>query len=328
MIRRQWLRTRVARALISTGYACVILVSAATSARESMEWPAVGYITHAPVRFGEKVRTPLCTGTLIAPRVVLTAAHCFDRRRPGFAFGVGNYTERARVTRGRVIIHPRYESERDLAYDVAYLVLTTGVPEVTPMPVRLAAHMESCDYESVGYGVSKDGYEITADGLVDGEDLGERKLLTLCADADYVPERHNAIRARSVSAAICAGDSGGPLIYEPTGELVGVASNIASRNCGSGRPAYYQPTATHVDFIRRALAAGSGPDPRRSETRSLVPRSATAEDRRHGLTRRHRAGSSNNHGRSVIDVHGISLWSATRCVRLRGHGMHERVRSR
>lgn len=256
MTKRQWMRTLLVSAVISTGHTSPFPISAATSAGESTKWPAVGYITNTPVRFGEKVRTPFCTGTLIAPRVVLTAAHCFDRRRHNLAFAVGKYTGRARVTRGRVTIHPQYGSERDLDYDIAYLVLAAEVPDVAPMPVRLEAHVESCDYEGVGYGISKDGYEITSDRLVDGGDLGERKLVTLCAEASYVPQRRNAIRVRSVSAAICMGDSGSPLIYEPIGELVGVASNIASRHCGSGRPAYFQPTATHVDFIRQALDAG------------------------------------------------------------------------
>lgn len=107
------------------------------SAEEHGLWQAVGRVNQA----GFNARS-LCTGTLIAPDKVLTAAHCFDPERSDPVVFVAGWYRGETVAHRQVsevrypaayrpVIHPTTWS---IGFDWAVLTLETPIDEVAPIP--------------------------------------------------------------------------------------------------------------------------------------------------------------------------------------------------
>jgi len=111
---------------------------------DSRGWEAVGRLNIAGRAF--------CTGALIAPNLVLTAAHClFDhengrRFRPSeieFLAGWRNGRANARATIRRAIAHPKFQYSGDnrttrVSYDLALLELTQPIRKTSVKPFQTA----------------------------------------------------------------------------------------------------------------------------------------------------------------------------------------------
>ena len=187
-----------------------------------------------------------CTGTLIAERVVLTAAHCVELTRPEAVFFGHSLAQGGKlipVERARA--HPAFvPSGPDEAStnDIAALLLAADAPvAVTPIPVldpALAAGELTPDRELlvVGFGgvaSSPGGAGIKRKGSVAIDSVGDQLLY-----------------ARASPSHPCGGDSGGPALLAIDGEeyLVGVTAG-GDPNCG--QYSVHTRADVHVDgFIR------------------------------------------------------------------------------
>jgi protease YdgD len=103
------------------------------TAYDAQGWEAVGRLN---IGYGG-----MCTGALIAPQLVLTAAHCMYDARSGqtvdpttIKFHAGWRNGRASATRSvrRAVVHPRYEftgtdGQIDVANDIALLELDSEI---------------------------------------------------------------------------------------------------------------------------------------------------------------------------------------------------------
>lgn len=145
-----------------------------------------------------------CTGTLIAPRVVLTAAHCAGA--PAMAdnlevlFGRDAADPTAVVLRvSEVHLHPGYQDEGDPA-DLAVLILEQRAP-AAPLPINtspLDGSWVQRRVRLVGFGQSQPS----------GAPPGTKRSGTATID-EVKSARLRILPAPSLS---CHGDSGGPVL--------------------------------------------------------------------------------------------------------------------
>ncbi len=182
-----------------------------------------------------------CSGTLIAPTVFLTAAHCIaDSRVSGLPMGVtfqqniqpGRGLPDEIVVRGTGIAHPDFVPRGDGASDrrdVGVLVLDTPVVDRTPARLPTERQLDALvaadllrvdtDFTVVGYGL------IEALGLGYGgfEPSNERRQATMSFNALSGPTGALIkLQSRIVDGegGPCFGDSGGPALLGIDGEEV------------------------------------------------------------------------------------------------------------
>jgi uncharacterized protein (TIGR03382 family) len=151
--------------------------------------------------------TPVeCTATVVAPRVVITAAHCVadaptNALEVFIGANVAGPGRRIAVIGGR--IDPTWDPVTH-ANDIAALILADDAQVV---PLALAA-ASAIDVRLVGYGITTGT----------GTDVGERRAGT----AHVMSSSADELRLSPGPAMSCKGDSGGPVLQ--AGALVAVTS--------------------------------------------------------------------------------------------------------
>jgi len=164
---------------------------------------------------------PMCTGTLISPTVVLTAAHCMVGTHLGSdgCFLIGN--DASNVSAGTCyaiadyIPHAEYEGDWSEYYDIALLRLAEPVPAVvTPIPHNAAVMDASWIGDEpllVGYGVTENE-----------SDLPLKRAVAI----PITEIMQDSFKYEDTSRNTCYGDSGGPALLEVDGimKVIGVTS--------------------------------------------------------------------------------------------------------
>jgi hypothetical protein len=224
-----------------------------TPARAS-DFPAVG----ALIVFDGQTPRLACTGTLIAPDVVVTAAHCLRplrQRLPSFILSRSIDGARPGTSRiaSRVVLHPGFDPRAAAAgmHDLALVFLARPIDGLTPATILAASEKrwlaEGREVDLVGYG-----------------------RMSLASDArgqkGYGRSRVSQLQSQELVvggagvAQNCDGDSGGPAFISVHGQrrMVG----IVSRSVKSSAPCTSGTIHTRLDgeaaWIRTVL---SGPRP-------------------------------------------------------------------
>jgi Trypsin len=197
----------------------------------------------------------LCSATLIAPQLMLTARHCIAKTNSGTIncavdrFGpaipisevkFSNATEPDLYSLWFDAVHILTSDESDLTcgYDIAVVILKEPVPSSVAVPAapRFTPQILTGEvYTAVGYGAS-DANEAQAEFGIRHSRAG----LAVACGQDRACESFVTSREFVGAGGACHGDSGGPAL-DAQGQVIGVLSRGAD-GCSSpvytGVPAY------------------------------------------------------------------------------------------
>lgn len=219
-----------------------------------------------------------CTGTLIAPTVVLTALHCVAEYDPRFRFNCepdGTLPPGSTVGQLGELLAPRGVSVRtgvnldgpavrakalygtgstDACHDDLAVVVLESAPDIGDaalVPLRFSRPTRKGELARViGYGdveqtETQRGRQVRSDVVVRG--IGGPDAETP-GDAGALP------RTITVGEGPCHGDSGGPLFSQETGAQIGVYSLLQQSTCsGPSARNTYTNVAYFEPLIRMAL---------------------------------------------------------------------------
>jgi hypothetical protein len=222
-----------------------------------------GHPSTALIRFvktddGGKTRADNCTGSLVAPDIVLTAAHCVvgstGRRHSGWKVSFEATTDDGELVNPidveRGLPHPEFRGAFG-RFDVALLYLKKRPQGRTPMKlVESLGDISGEKVTFVGYGAI--GASPDGDELVGGND--RRRAVTV-----RVSEVSSTFIEYTGSKGLCGGDSGGPTLLVRGGKEVIVGINdLSGAGCsGNGASLRIDDESDVRDFLAEHLSGVS-----------------------------------------------------------------------
>jgi len=154
---------------------------------------------------------PYCTGTLIAPNVVLTAAHCnLGSPRVYVTFDT-KFSSKSKLLAGTFYYDPQYNWAQDDPHDIAVVVLDKPVNNLTPARLPQAGQLDGLKvnqkFTVVGYGgqepVNQPGGPVIAY-------LDTREFSTASLNSVNPAWLRLSQNPATGDSGACYGDSGGP----------------------------------------------------------------------------------------------------------------------
>lgn len=165
-----------------------------------------------------------CTGTVVGPRAILTAAHCLDDGVSEVRVWLG--PPNPEIVAASFVLYPGYVFNRPDVYDVGVIFMNEDLPR-NPVPILTSRDARSGETAIIA-GWGRDQFDAGATlraGSTTLSAVGASLLETL-----YRPP----------SSSVCSGDSGGPILLQEGGvwTIAGITSATSNNVCNEGTNFY------------------------------------------------------------------------------------------
>ena len=191
-----------------------------------------------------------CSGTLIAPKVFLTAAHCGDAdgERVRVSFSAA-YHDGDTVYAGTLHQDPLYGHDESDPHDIAVVVLDKAVKGIAPAKLPAAGSLSnlssSQQFTSVGYGAyevtnSPGGHEYLYDDV--------RMVATGTLNSINNAWLRISMNPSTGNGGTCYGDSGGPNFLGDT-DVIAATTITGDAVCRSTNVDYRMDTPSARAFL-------------------------------------------------------------------------------
>ena len=236
-------------------------------------FPSLAYIVDVQGRYVYQ-----CTGTVVAPSLILTAGHCAENMKTGIVNKPAGY----RVVTGTVdsmmpqpsvstvlgvIVYPGMARRVDDG-DAALLVLSapTTAPAITLATSSEVGHIQAgSPAVMAGWGITSYAQRLPTERLQSASTAVQgRRWCTTNAPPFYAKHEICTITPPSYASGACAGDSGGPLLAQgPTGGEpieIGIAVHVYGR-CSTRRPSVFVSIGSISSWVHTWIEAYRLPPP-------------------------------------------------------------------
>jgi hypothetical protein len=183
----------------------------------------------------------VCTGTLITPTKILTAAHCFE------SGGVTQVTVGGQtMTLASRRSSPQYNGSAGSPFDIAIGTLPRAVTSAVAVPIITSSYPPSGSELTVyGFGATEKG-----------DNIFTRNNLLNAAGIEVVSANDGGILSlyRLTNTSICIGDSGGPALYNPGSGIgiTGVSSAVTASSASVDPTCKEDGTESIFASVKRA----------------------------------------------------------------------------
>ena len=190
-----------------------------------------------------------CSGTLIAPTVFLTAAHCAEDNGPAMVTFDTAYVAGDTTYSGTFHVDPLYPGPMSNPHDVAVVVLDNSVEGITPARLPAAGSLSALPsnqlFTSVGYGAHQvtngpGGHRYLYDDV--------RKVATGTLNSTNKPWLRISMNPSVGNGGTCYGDSGGPNFLGTT-DIVAATTITGDAVCRATNVDYRMDTASARAFL-------------------------------------------------------------------------------
>lgn len=225
-----------------------------TGGSADTRWDASGYLVTS-----DEPSHAACGATLIAPKVVVTAAHCVTDTAKTFSFGTGDIGSRATTRVVERHAHPAFHAEAqgklDVThalrnFDIAYLVLEHAVAGIAPAALPAKEASMGLEIQAIGY--TNQTRKSTPASVVVQVDLGKDPIF------EVHPENKSGL-------CVADGDEGSAVVARDSGTtttLIGIyvgSVTQALTDCKRGWQYLdgYESAYGYRDFLAEGIKRGS-----------------------------------------------------------------------